>query len=402
MCGDDDPASGGTTPRQDAAIPFPYTFGLFDIHNHVAERPYCMSDFPEAKTRSQAIMATRSQDQSIVSDLASQFPLTEPEDLLKDKKTVVPGFGQHPWFSHLLYDDRVSEPTFIASSDDTDLEARKTKHYTTILSPPPTDPAFIADLDPPISLTTFLDTMRKHLSLHPHAIVGEIGLDKPFRLPLQWDPAAKADRDPRRTEGGRERRPLSQQKISMDHQKAVLKAQLQLAGEMRRAVSVHGVQVHGVLYEILTGLWKGHEKSKRAKRKAKSKTTETVTKSEPAEEENTEKKGLPYPPRICLHSFSGKSEAVQQYLHPSIPAEIYFSFSATNNLRDGASRQKMEDAVKMVPDEKILVESDLHTVGERMDTELEEVYRVICEVKKWELEKGAKKIRDNYVKFVFG
>jgi Tat protein secretion system quality control protein TatD with DNase activity len=81
---------------------------------------------------------------------------------------------------------------------------------------------------------------------------------------------------------------------------------------------------------------------------------------------------------------------------------IFFSFSKTNNLRSDEERKKTEDAINIVPDNRVLVESDLHTAGERMDNELEEMYRVICEVKGWGLDEGVGKIADNYREFVFG
>ena len=169
-------------------------------------------------------------------------------------------------------------------------------------------------------------------------------------------------------------------------------AHIKLAGELGRPVSVHGVQVHGILYDALTESWKGHElKGRRSRDKEKKANPD-------ADEEEAPKS---YPPRICLHSFSGKSDAVKQYLKPSIPAKIFFSFCKANNLSFGA-REKMEDAVKAVPDNRILVESDLHTAGERMDSELGEMYRVICEVKGWSLEQGVKQIAENHKEFIFG
>jgi Tat protein secretion system quality control protein TatD with DNase activity len=93
---------------------------------------------------------------------------------------------------------------------------------------------------------------------------------------------------------------------------------------------------------------------------------------------------------------------VRQYLKPSIPAKIFFSFSKSNNLSTEGAREKAEDAVKAVPDNRVLVESDLHTAGDRMDSELEEMYRAICQFKGWGLEEGVAKIANNYREFVFG
>jgi Tat protein secretion system quality control protein TatD with DNase activity len=262
-----------------------------------------------------------------------------------------------------------------------------------VLSPAPTDPAFWRHLPVPIALSTFISETRARLLEDSFAVVGEIGLDKPFRLPMQW-PDPKPELDPARTPGGRQRRPLSQHRIQLSHQKAVFMAHLKLAGELGRPVSVHGVQVHGILYDALTECWKGHELRGRRSREKEKKEGKAAQPPEGAPK--------PYPPRICLHSFSGLSDAAKQYLKPSIPAKIFFSFSKTNNLRSDEERKKAEDAIKIVPDNRILVESDLHTAGERMDSELEEMYRAICEVKGWRLEEGVGKIAENYQEFVFG
>jgi len=333
-------------------------------------------------------MATRTQDQPLIERIVEEHGVKGPECFSQDKTTVIAGYGRHPWFSHQLYDDSVDNPTYVPSDD---VEEAKGRHYKVVLSPPPEDPAWWHQEPVPIALSTFIEETRNRLLKDPFAMVGEIGLDKPFRLPMHWtDP--RPERDPARTDGGRERRPLSQHRITIPHQKAVFMAHLKLAGELGRPVSVHGVQVHGLLYDALNECWKGHElKGRRSRDKEKKENPNTAEEGAPK----------PYPPRICLHSFSGKSDAVKQYLKPSIPAKIFFSFSKANNLSFGAS-EKTEDAVKAVPDNRILVESDLHTAGERMDSELEEMYRAICEFKGWALEEGVKKIADNYKEFVFG
>ncbi|KAI1070706.1 hypothetical protein LB507_006723 [Fusarium sp. FIESC RH6] len=388
MCMHDHQESAGANPSPKDVEPFPWHIGVFDAHNQIGERVYSISDLPTMKSRNLAIMATRTQDQTLIEQIVKDHGVKGPECFSQDKTTVVAGYGRHPWFSHQLYDDSVDNPTYVSSVD---TEEAKGRHYKAVLSPPPEDPAWWHQQPVPIALSTFIAETKARILQDPFAMVGEIGLDKPFRLPMHW-PEPRPERDPARTDGGRERRPLSQYRIAIPHQKAVFMAHLKLAGELERPVSVHGVQVHGILYDALTESWKGHElKGRRSRDKEKKANPNT-------EEEKTSK---PYPPRICLHSFSGKSDAVKQYLKPSIPAKIFFSFSKANNLSFGA-KDKTEDAVKAVPDNQILVESDLHTAGERMDSELEEMYRAICEVKGWSLEQGVKQIGDNYKEFVFG
>ncbi|KAF5641848.1 Cut9-interacting scn1 [Fusarium tjaetaba] len=335
-------------------------------------------------------MATRTEDQPLITSIAKTHGVKGPQCFAENITTVIAGYGRHPWFSHELFDDSLETPTYVPSED---VEAAKAQHYRAVLSPAPTDLAFWRDLPVPIALSTFIAETRARLIEDPYAMVGEIGLDKPFRLPIQWtDP--RPEPDPDRTPGGRQRRPLSQHRINIVHQKTVFMAHLRLAGEFGRPVSVHGVQVHGILYNALTESWKGHElKGRRSRDKEK---------REGQAEQRAGDARQPYPPRICLHSFSGKSDAVKQYLKPSIPAKIFFSFSKTNNMRSDEERKKAEDAIRIVPDNRILVESDLHTAGERMDSELEEMYRAICEVKAWALEEGVGKIAENYREFVFG
>lgn len=348
-------------------------------------------------------MATRSQDQHLVAQVASSPDLDR--SALSDQSgetVVVPAFGWHPWFSYQLYEDQAAEPTYKCNNEngDDDDEEAKRRHYTTVLSSKPT-PEFISNLPTPTPLSTFITSTRAHLQAHPLALVGEIGIDKAFRLPQEWDPSTLAARDTTLTPGGREGRLLSPHRVRMPHQQAVLTAQLKLAGEMGRAVSVHGVQAHGVLHDTLAALWKGFEREVMTHRQRKQVApgAEDFSDSEDDDEEQAPK---PFPPRICLHSFGGSAEVLKQYLVPTIPAKIYFSFSACINLGTENGRTKIDEVLKLVPDDAVLVESDLHIAGEEMDAVLEEMYWKICQVKGWELEEGVKRIGKNYEAFIFG
>jgi Tat protein secretion system quality control protein TatD with DNase activity len=193
-----------------------------------------------------------------------------------------------------------------------------------------------------------------------------------------------------------------------------LKAQLQLAGEMQRAVSVHSVQSHGAVFEVLKELWKGHERVILSRREREKLQDAEGALSEDEDEDVQEKhqtgnnrklpnaqRPLPFPPRLCMHSYSGPIEPIRQFLHKSNPSDVYFSFSALINF-SGLSARKVSDVIKTLPAERILIESDLHTAGPQMDQLLEEAARQICEVRGWELRGGVQQLAENWRRFVFG
>jgi Tat protein secretion system quality control protein TatD with DNase activity len=313
----------------------------------------------------------------------------------------VPAFGWHPWFSHQLYDEKQYDGRPSLS------QREKADHYRRVLAPSLDDETFLQALPDPFPLGVYLEQMRVMLEKYPIALLGEVGLDRSFRIPEPWHLAGQAKkRDTSKTEGGREQRKLSPYRVSIDHQKVILLAQLRLAGQMQRAASVHGVQAHGHVYDALAEAWKGfenHVPSQRDRKKlasAISRNAESIEDDSP--DDKTEDVSKPFPPRICLHSYSGSADAVGRYLAPAVPCEVFFSFSTTINSWADDGSGKVEAAVKAVPDDKVLVESDLDTAGEYMDAALKEVVLKICKIKNWPVEDGVRRLGENWRRFVFG
>lgn len=328
--------------------------------------------------------------------LAVRVSKYKTDQKCSSEQKVIPCFGWHPWFSHQMFDEKTFPDTTALTPE------QKIEHYQSALTPSPTDRDFLLALPDPRPLSVFLAETRAYLEKYPLALIGEVGLDKQFRIPEAWLPGQKTERDEATTPGGREGRSLSPYRVSMSHQKKVLLAQLHLAGELGRATSVHGVQAHGVVFNTLQETWKGHERnvpSKRERRKQEATNPTSVEANDQTGEEA--RRPTPYPPRICLHSYSGPPETMKQYLDPRIPATIFFSFSSVINFSH-AGTAKTESAVIAVPDDRILIESDLDSAGERMDGYLEEIVRKLCEIKGWALEDGVKQLAANWKSFVFG
>jgi Tat protein secretion system quality control protein TatD with DNase activity len=378
-----------------SAEEFPWHLGLHDAHCHPLDRPISFSNISTMKTQSLGVMATRLQDQSILDKYTKEHG-PEGSNFTHETK-IVPGFGWHPWFSQLLYND--TDNPLLEDQPAIDDEDKRAEHFTAVLTPSP-GRSFALALELPTPLSHALTQLREHLTAHPLAMVGEVGLDKAFRLPEPWgegEEAAQRERDPDRTPGARCRRKLSAYRVSMEHQKTVLNAQLRIAGEMGRAVSVHGVQAHGVLYEVFRELWKGHEVSKR---KAKKNKEAWHPDDEPVVKKKT---SLPFPPRICLHSYSGPVDSLKPYFAPAVPSAIYVSFAWMNNFSSlESASQRAIDVIRWAPATALLVESDLHAAGEDADELLKKMARMVCEVRGWGLEDGVKQLGRNWWRFVTG
>ncbi|KAF2752889.1 cut9 interacting protein Scn1 [Pseudovirgaria hyperparasitica] len=392
---------------------FPWHIGVYDAHCHPTDTMSSIASIPDMKAAVLTVMATRAQDQELVEQVASKHGVkSQPPDSAHGDGKVVPCFGWHPWFSHQLFDESV----YGGDSKETLTPEEKQQHYKTAIttknaqSLSDEDQDMLASFPDPKPLSQFIAETRKRLETFPQALVGEVGLDKAFRIPYPWAPDQEGQRNDTLTPGGREGRRLSPYHVDMEHQKKVLLAQLRLAGEMRRAVSVHGVQAHGVLFETIKQTWTGHERHVPSKRERKRQKEHPQAvhaddhQGENIQGQTEEVTSRPFPPRICLHSYSGSASNIKQYWDPKIPIDFYASFSTAINFaeRETPKRSGIEDVIRAVPDDRILVESDLHTAGDIMDEHLEDMVRTLCTVKRWPVHDGAQRLKANWMAFVYG
>ncbi len=106
--------------------------------------------------------------------------------------------------------------------DETDYEGsttlnldQKVAHYQNVLNPSSNDLEFLRSLPDPRPFGHFLGQTKAYLERYPLALVGEVGLDRSFRIPEAWLPEDADSRDDALTPGGRESRKLSPYRVNI-------------------------------------------------------------------------------------------------------------------------------------------------------------------------------------------
>lgn len=219
---------------------------------------------------------------------------------------LLPYWGVHPWYSHLF--------TF-SKLQDKDRENWKASHYNLVLHPKPS-PELLKALPEPIEMEQYLQQLRKSIieCTPPHGKfgIGEIGLDKLFRVPSTGYFGSQAT-----ISSGSPR--LSQSKVTIEHQKDILQCQLLLSEELSAPVSIHCVKAHGILYSAMEN-YQG--------------------------------------PTVILHSYTGSLDQAKMWVRKckKLDQQLFFSFSQwINGQKDEQLQQLMSD----LDDEHILLESDV-------------------------------------------
>ncbi|KAF8634941.1 hypothetical protein AX15_000672 [Amanita polypyramis BW_CC] len=170
-------------------------------------------------------MATRQSDQQRVCDLALQYP-----------DNVIPCFGYHPWFSHVI----AVQPF-----------ASKRDHYRTLLlgasigNPEHEDhfERLLPHLPEPRPLDDVVAELRSNLQAFPNAMLGEVGLDRSFRVPIDYFSSPRV---------------LTPFTIPLEHQLVIAEAQIELAIELGRNVSFHSVKSQQVTTTLLNKMRDNH------------------------------------------------------------------------------------------------------------------------------------------------
>ena len=91
-------------------------------------------------------------------------------------------------------------------------------------------------LPEPVTLDHILSELRHNLVAFPDAMLGEVGLDRSFRVALDYHASP---------------RDLTKFTIPLHHQLAVLEAQLDVAVDLARNVSFHSVKSQMITMELL-------------------------------------------------------------------------------------------------------------------------------------------------------
>ena len=189
----------------------------------------------------------------------------------------------------------------------------------------------------------WLNDLETHLSEHPRLIIGEIGLCK----------MARFVRDFPKNNGGKA--------TAIALQKLVFSKQLQLAARWLRPVTVHCVDAHGMFMETL---WEILQRVK-----------EDSCPEEVNEDGNKKHWRTAFPSAIAMHSFTGTAHQVNEILafeRALLDPEdedgneaILFYFGVSHSINhlmctSEKSRKKGIEAIRSIPANRLLVESDVH------------------------------------------
>lgn len=229
------------------------------------------------------VMSTNHLDYQLVDTLAEQCD------------NVVPAFGVHPWYAHLF---------------SLDISLSKEEHYSNVFGKE-VDDELLAVLPQPMDFDAHMGNLVEACRRHGKVCWGEVGLDKLARVPTSGFYGNGEFKGESR---------LSPYKVSMDHQKLILKRQLEVAIANDWAVSIHNVKAGGALHDVLK---------------------EVLAPSKPT--------------RLCLHSYTGSKETLRMFQRDFKHHKIFVSVSSMVN---GDKPQQLNIIMDTTADGCLLTETD--------------------------------------------
>lgn len=322
---------------------------LVDTHGHPhLQREVQYADKADAATPSNEMCDSSS---CVVSLTCAVSPVDWENALeyASQSPQILPALGIHPWYlGDIMVDIEKTD-----NNDDHDDEDNIAKYLK----------------------WEWLTELETHVSKHPHLLVGEIGMCKMARFVREFP----------KEKGGKA--------TALQLQKLVFRKQLELAAKWSRPVTVHCVNAHGLFMEVMRTILEEAKES-----------------CEGGLEVQEAKKvwRRAFPPAIGMHSFTGTAHHVGEILafekELFYPEEVevggkrrrrkqkqqqkvetplndgsrldntkdnegekeilfYFGFShAVNHIMctSEKARKKGAEAVRSIPSDRLLVESDVH------------------------------------------
>lgn len=323
---------------------------LTDAHCHPTDdpRPWGKVEVLIEKLRHVKIgricaMSTSTKDQVYVAKLSQALP-----------NKVIPAFGYHPWFVHTI-------------SINSNMTAEE--HYKSVFGKKAESEELqelLHDgLPEPIPLQSILQELRKNLEAHPDSLLGEIGIDRVFRLPRDpkgWtrEPDEEEEKESNESPSlGRRKRPLTSLTPSIDHQLEVAKSQIALAIELKRSISFHSVRAGGALTDLLEDLRKSfpdeNDGLSKRERKRKEKEQRHIGNENIYLEEEEDSRLRFSDINLDLHSCTLSPQMISQ-IQKKYP-NIYVSFSLAINAR----QKDLPDQLRACDPNRLLIESDWHS-----------------------------------------
>ncbi|GAN05749.1 cut9 interacting protein Scn1 [Mucor ambiguus] len=342
MCQSSDFLNHGV-PTSDEAFDEVLFQNLCDSHCHPHDDIEHLPSIPQLKTGHITIMGVRQDDWDTVSKVAHDCNRN-------GSNRCIPCFGIHPWFSHFVMTQKESTQ----APDDYYKDILKSSNQDEIND-------MIRALEKPFSYNEWYSNLKQRVEEHPNALVGEAGVDRSARLlpggSIDWHG----------------KKPTSVQ-TSIEHQLAVFDIQCQLARDLNRGISVHCVQGQGHLFTHLKNI--STQFSARQLKKLKV---------------------VPNTLRMCLHSYGGAPATITQFLELK-GFEIYVSFSVAINARLVPAK-KLVELIKTVPEDRLLIESDLNTpLG--IDECMVEMTKIVAEARGWTIKHVVETTNRNWKRFV--
>lgn len=99
------------------------------------------------------------------------------------------------------------------------------------------------------------------------------------------------------------------------------------------------------------------------------------------------------PPKVMLHSYGGSPDIVKSFT--SLPHSLYFSFSSVLCAK---SPKKAAQRVAAVPDDRLLLETDLSEV-DSMNEALIDIAHFVADAKGWSIEHTVEQTWSNFETF---